>query len=155
MNLGLDYHFCISLDTNTGDCNAADSPDNTNLCYYLSSARSDQADAQTNCQSYVATAVPLENTNAQIQTCVVAGFRSQGGSKHFWTGGIYTHDSETVQWNGKAASSTSHFTWRSGWTKKDGALRMKIDQDPADAYENGMYVHPDTSNYIMCQYPYN
>lgn len=160
MNLGLIFHFCISLDTNTGDCNAADSPDNTNMCYYISEDYSTQAQAQTICQLEVVTAVPVEITNAQIQTCVLAGFRDQlvqGQYAYFWTGGVYTHADETVQWNGDAPSSTSHLIWRSDMAnaKADGPLRMRIKKSSTDS-DNGLYRYSGSSMYYhMCQYPYH
>jgi len=131
----------------------------TELCYFVSDSVALDEEMLATCQSKHATAIPAEITHSSLQTCMSTAIRdddsvTKADGTKIWirTGGVYTHTGQTVQWNGKAASSTSHFSWRDGYPYIDGNLRLRVINDPADA-QNGMYTFTNNKNaMVLCQY---
>lgn len=131
----------------------------TELCYFVSDTEVYEGEMLTTCQSKHATAIPAEITHSSLQTCLSTAIRDDDsvtklGSGYIYvrTGGVYTHTGQTVQWNGNAASSTSHFSWRDGYPSSDGPVRLRVKSDPADI-DNGMYTFgTDAPSKVLCQY---
>jgi len=150
---------CVADDPTAGAVTcAAGEYATTELCYFVSDADKvlDEQMLAT-CQSKHANAIPVEITSSNIQTCLSNSIRADDAKFirtyiYVRTGGVYTNAAQTVQWNGKAASSTSHFSWRDGYPYIDGNLRLRVINDPADA-QNGMYTFTNNKNaMVLCQY---